>query len=174
MVKSSIHAALPGSLVMLGFGSIAQGALPLLFRHIDIAPKLEERCLMKFMSLAALALGFQAMPASAQLPPPTPAEKAEAAEIAARNAWQEKVGAYRLCLAQDRIADKYHVGLKSGGKAMPQRTETKPCSDPGPYQTANTESKPLEASESHSPAGTAVAPPSTRPNETETRRGQGE
>jgi homospermidine synthase len=39
MARSSIHAALPGSLVILGFGSIAQGTLPLLFRHIDIAPK---------------------------------------------------------------------------------------------------------------------------------------
>jgi hypothetical protein len=129
---------------------------------------------MKFMSLAALTLGFQALPAWALLPPPTPAEKAEAAEIAAHDAWQEKVGAYRLCLAQDRIAEKYRAGLKAEGKDLPERTETKPCSDPGPYQAANTESKPLEASESHSPAGTAVAPPSTRPNETETRRGQGE
>jgi homospermidine synthase len=39
VAKSSILAALPGALVILGFGSIAQGTLPLLFRHIDIAPK---------------------------------------------------------------------------------------------------------------------------------------
>lgn len=39
MAKPSLHAALPGSLVILGFGSIAQGVLPLLFRHIDIAPE---------------------------------------------------------------------------------------------------------------------------------------
>jgi homospermidine synthase len=39
MAKPSLYAALPGSLVILGFGSIAQGVLPLLFRHIDIAPE---------------------------------------------------------------------------------------------------------------------------------------
>lgn len=39
MAKPSLHTALPGSLVILGFGSIAQGVLPLLFRHIDIAPE---------------------------------------------------------------------------------------------------------------------------------------
>ena len=129
---------------------------------------------MKFLSLAAVALGFQALSAGAQLPPPTSAEKAEAAEIAARNAWEDKVGAYRLCVAQDRIAEKYRAGLKAQGKALPDPAETKPCTDPGPYRSASTDSKPLEASESHSPADTAVTPHSTRPNETETRKGQGE
>ncbi|KYO54335.1 MAG: homospermidine synthase [Tistrella sp.] len=32
------HAALPGRLLMLGFGSIGQGVLPLILRHIDITP----------------------------------------------------------------------------------------------------------------------------------------
>ncbi len=32
------HAAFAGRLVMLGFGSIGQGVLPLILRHIDIAP----------------------------------------------------------------------------------------------------------------------------------------
>ena len=129
---------------------------------------------MKFLPFAALAFALQALPVWALLPPPTAAEKAEAAEIASRNAWKEKVGAYRLCLAQDRIAEKYRAGLKAQGKTLPDQAETQPCHDPGPYRSASNESKPLEASESHSPAGTAVAPHSTRPNETETRKGQGE
>jgi homospermidine synthase len=33
------HAALPGRLVIVGFGSIGQGVLPLLLRHIEIAPE---------------------------------------------------------------------------------------------------------------------------------------
>src|SRR5271154_6010073 len=33
------HASLPGRLVIVGFGSIGQGVLPLLLRHIDIAPE---------------------------------------------------------------------------------------------------------------------------------------
>jgi len=32
------HAALPGRLVIIGFGSIGQGVLPLLLRHLDIRP----------------------------------------------------------------------------------------------------------------------------------------
>jgi hypothetical protein len=130
---------------------------------------------MKRLLFVALASSFfQALPALAQLPPPTPQEKAEAAEIAARNTWNQKVGAYRLCLVQDRIAEKYRAGLKARGQATPDRVATKPCSDPGPYRSTNAESKPLEASESHSPAETAVVPNSTRPNEAETQRGQGE
>ena len=34
-----IHATCPGKLVMVGFGSIGQGTLPLILRHIDIDPK---------------------------------------------------------------------------------------------------------------------------------------
>jgi len=33
------HVAFPGRLVILGFGSIGQGVLPLILRHIDIAPE---------------------------------------------------------------------------------------------------------------------------------------
>ena len=33
------HAVLPGRLVIIGFGSIGQGVLPLLLRHIEIAPE---------------------------------------------------------------------------------------------------------------------------------------
>ena len=32
------HVAFSGRLVMLGFGSIGQGVLPLILRHIEIAP----------------------------------------------------------------------------------------------------------------------------------------
>ena len=33
-----IHASFAGRLVMIGFGTIGQGVLPLILRHIDIAP----------------------------------------------------------------------------------------------------------------------------------------
>jgi homospermidine synthase len=32
-------ATLPGRLVIIGFGSIGQGVLPLLLRHLDIPPE---------------------------------------------------------------------------------------------------------------------------------------
>ena len=33
------YAHLPGNLVMVGFGSIGQAVLPLLFRHLDLRPE---------------------------------------------------------------------------------------------------------------------------------------
>src|SRR4051812_48169426 len=38
MTSPAKYAKLSGSLVMLGFGSIGQAMLPLLFRHIEITP----------------------------------------------------------------------------------------------------------------------------------------
>lgn len=37
-----------------------------------------------------------------------------------------------------------------------------PCSDPGPFAYTPAEQKPLEAAGAHSPAGTAISPPSTK------------
>jgi homospermidine synthase len=39
MRGSPIYARMPGPLVLLGFGSVAQGTLPLLLRHLDIGPE---------------------------------------------------------------------------------------------------------------------------------------
>lgn len=123
--------------------------------------------------IAFFATSWLAMPAVAQLPPPTPQEKAEAAEIAARNAWEDKIGAYQLCRTTDRIAAKYRATRPDSPSAT---IATPPCTDPGPYLHAapGSESKPLEAAESHSPAGTMVGPNNTRENEKETQSGQGE
>lgn len=122
--------------------------------------------------VAFLLLGTEA--AYAQLPPATAQEKAAAAEIAAKKAWSEKVGGYRLCLTMNHIAERYHAELKATGKPAPVPVETPPCTDPGTYQptSADTGHKPLEAAESHSPPGTAVTAPNTRATETESKRGQ--
>jgi len=37
MVNSNIHARIDGPLVMIGFGSIGKGSLPLILRHLDVA-----------------------------------------------------------------------------------------------------------------------------------------
>ena len=39
MPDNAKHAALPGRLVIVGFGSIGQGVLPLILRHIELAPE---------------------------------------------------------------------------------------------------------------------------------------
>ena len=91
----------------------------------------------------------------AKLPAPTEAAKA---------AWTEKVSLYKTCLAMDRAVDAYRRNLKSVGKGVPAPTPTPPCADPGSYAApvTPTTSKPLEASEAHSPPGTATSPPSNK------------
>lgn len=108
-------------------------------------------------SLIAVALAF---PVMAKLAPLDDEGKAKAAETAAKSAWTDKVGLYKHCLAQDRIAKNYR---KTATNA-PSPVETAPCADPGPFATAVTPvaAKPIEASGAHSPSGTAISPPSTK------------
>lgn len=80
-------------------------------------------------SAFALAL-LVAFAARAKLPAPTEEQKAAAAAAKDKQAWSDKVAAYKLCLAQDRVAAYYFKTKGSGGKpsaALP------PCADPGPY-----------------------------------------
>ena len=98
----------------------------------------------------------------AKMPPPTDAAKAAAAEAAAKSAWTDKVGAYQLCQAQDRIAAKYRATATAAGKPVLPPGAAQPCVDPGPFAYTPEGSKPLEASGAHSPPGTAVSPPSNK------------
>ena len=108
-------------------------------------------------AVTTLALALIAGPAVAKLPPPTEDAKAKAAEAGAKTAWTDKVAAFQLCRAQDRVADKYRTSAPSLGKQAPQPLATQPCVDPGPFA----ETKPLEAAGAHSPADTAKGPPNT-------------
>ena len=99
--------------------------------------------------------------ASAKLPPVSPEAKMKADEAAARSAWTDKVGAYRLCQAQDRVADVYHRQVKASGKEPAAAVNATPCADPGPFAYTPVAQKPLEAAGAHSPPGTASSPPST-------------
>jgi hypothetical protein len=105
--------------------------------------------------VAALVAGN----ALATLPPAPPEVKEKAAEAKAKADWSDKVGAYQLCLAQDRIAATYRKDQKAAGKTPPPGTAA-PCVEPGPYATPVAQ-KPLEASGAHSPTETAKSPPST-------------
>ena len=103
--------------------------------------------------------------AFAKLPPVSEEAKAKAAETAARNQWVDKVASYKLCLAMDRTAEAYRKSTKAAGKEPPQPTAIAPCGDPGPFAQSPVTpiaQKPLEASEAHSPPGTATSPPSTK------------
>jgi hypothetical protein len=80
------------------------------------------------ISILVLATMTVSVTAFAKLPAPTPEAK-EAAELAkAKTAHGDKVLAYQLCQAQDRVAKKY----KQIGKAE-KTVETPPCKDPGKF-----------------------------------------
>ena len=114
------------------------------------------------IALIAALLGTLA---AAKLPAPTDDAKMKAAEAAAKGSWNDKVAAYKLCLAMDRTADVYRKNMKDSGKEAPPPSATPPCSDPGPFLATPITpeaSKPLEASGAHSPPGTATSPPSTK------------
>ena len=83
--------------------------------------------------------------AGAKLPPLSDEAKAKAAEAAAKTAWSDKVAAYQLCKAMDRVAAHYLADAKKA-RQDPQPTATPPCADPGPFAYAPAApAKPLEA-----------------------------
>lgn len=112
-------------------------------------------------TLLWLALAALAGSAAAKLPPLSPEAKAKAEQAAARTAWQGKVDAYKLCLSQDRVAQKWRSGAGASGKPVPPAVTTPACADPGPFAAA--EPKPIEAAGAHSPPATAATPPVTTP-----------
>ena len=85
-------------------------------------------------AFAFAALALFAGSALAKLPAPemTDEAKAKAAEAAAKTAHGGKVSAYQLCLAQDKVAARYHEGAKKAGNDMPP-IATPPCVNPGPF-----------------------------------------
>jgi hypothetical protein len=96
----------------------------------------------------------------AKLPPLSDEAKAKATEAAAKSAWGDKVGAYQLCVVMDKVAARHLADAAKAGKSL-QPTATPPCTDPGPFvYAAPAPAKPLEAAGAHSPAATAVSPPS--------------
>lgn len=117
---------------------------------------------MKKLLIAAL---FAAVPvaALAKLPALSDEAKAKAAEAAAKTAWAGKVDGYLLCKSLDKVAANYYKTAKAAGKETKPPTATPPCADPGAFAYAPPEApKPIEAAGAHSPAATAVSPPSTK------------
>src|SRR6476659_159978 len=99
----------------------------------------------------------------ATLPPPTPEAKAQATIAAAKSAWSDKVAAYQLCVAGDRLAARYRQNLKASMKDVPPPVATPACADPGPFvPPVVADAKPLEAAGAHSPPETAVTPPNSK------------
>ena len=55
--------------------------------------------------------------AGAKLPPPSPEVQAKAEETKQKTAWSDKVAAYQLCKAQDKVAAQYRE--KKGSQPVP-------------------------------------------------------
>jgi hypothetical protein len=90
--------------------------------------RIDQEKQMKKLSIV-LAGMMMAGIAFAKLPSPDDAGKAKAAEAKNKTAWSDKVAAYKLCLAQDRVAARY---LKEKGKPKPT-AQLPACGEPGPY-----------------------------------------
>ena len=121
---------------------------------IDLVRKNGDKIDLKKLSAE---LGCEAVEISALKGEGTEAA-AKAAEAAAKAAWAGKVGNYKLCLSQDRVAAHYRNTKPS---AKPAAAVGSGCTDPGPFAYTPPAAKPAEAAGAHSPPGTASSPPST-------------
>ncbi|NEX63207.1 hypothetical protein [Noviherbaspirillum galbum] len=102
--------------------------------------------LIAIVSLAAAGA------AVAKLPPPSEEAKTAAELAKAKAAWSDKVAAYQLCKAQDKLADRYHK--EKGGK---KSADTPACADPGAF-VPPTAAAPAAAA----PAAPAAAAPAAQ------------
>ena len=96
--------------------------------------------------VAALVVALSTGVLFAKLPPPSDEAKAKAAETAAKSAWTDKVGAYKTCVAGDKVVENYRKTRAAQGKEVRPPVATPPCADPGPFVA-----RPLEAAGAHSP-----------------------
>ncbi|MEO7246087.1 MAG: hypothetical protein ABIX12_13195 [Rubrivivax sp.] len=120
------------------------------------------------MLIVGAAMACAGGVAWAKLPPPTPEAKAKAAEAAAKAAWTGKVGAFELCQAQNKAAQRYFAESKTGGRETKPAVDTPACTAPGPFvYVAPDEARPIEAAGAHSPPQTATAPPSGKQSASE-------
>ena len=127
--------------------------------------------LARAAAAACLSTTLACGAAFAKLPPLNDEAKAKAAEAAARSAWADKVGGYKLCAVMDKVAMQYQTRAKTVGASPPAAVETPACADPGPFVAPVVEAKPLEAAGAHSPPGTAVGAPSSKATDAEIKGG---
>jgi len=101
---------------------------------------------------ASAAVVKTAAAAPAASPAPAASSSASAASSSAAAASAAKPGASAAVASADKPTP-----VPAAGSAPP------PCQDPGPFSYNQPQQTPLETSGAHSPAGTAVNPPSVRP-----------
>jgi hypothetical protein len=105
--------------------------------------------------LLAAAAFLAAGGALAKLPPLSDEAKAKAEEAKALAAWSDKVAAYQLCKASDRVAARTLAEAKKAGKPVGEVPATPACADPGPFVYT----PPEGAAAASAPAAATVAAP---------------
>lgn len=83
---------------------------------------------MKMKLILAITAMLAFGTAQAKLPPPSDEAKAKAAEAKEKAGHGSKVAAYKLCLSQNRTAERYMKEHGKKGAAPPA------CQDPGPFK----------------------------------------
>ena len=118
-----------------------------------------------------LAVFAASLPVQAKLPAPSAEAQVKAEQAKDKSAWTSKRDAYKLCLKENEIVERYRSNAQAAGRETHPALPTPPCADPGPYAAADAASsaKPLEASGAHSPAETATSPPSSNATQSETQ-----
>ncbi|SOZ55478.1 conserved hypothetical protein; putative exported protein [Cupriavidus taiwanensis] len=119
--------------------------------------------ILTLIAVAGAACTAFAPGALAKLPTPTEAQQAKAAETRARAAWSDKVAAYQLCRAQDKIAAHYLADRKAHGQPAREPVQTAACADPGPFVAPVPAPVPAIASTAGAPAAGAVQSPAKAP-----------
>lgn len=117
-----------------------------------------KRLMIGTMGLIAAACAGMAQ---AKLPPLSEEAKATAAETKNKAAWSDKLAAYQLCQAQNKVVAYYR---KEKSVADAPAANVPACSDPGPYvpaqasasQVGVADSKPVPA------AGKPAEPPAPK------------
>lgn len=97
----------------------------------------------KVALLTALIIALSGA-AYAKLPPPSEEAKAKAEEAKAKAAHGDKVGAYKLCLAMNQVAERYAKEQKAKGHTV-KPVETPACQDPGPFVAPTAQAGPPTA-----------------------------
>lgn len=87
---------------------------------------------MKRIALVTALMVAMAGAAYAKLPPPSDEAKAKADEAKAKTAHGGKVAAYKLCLTQNKVAERHVREQKAKGVTM-KPADTPACQDPGPF-----------------------------------------
>lgn len=95
--------------------------------------------------------------AQAKIPPASPEAQAKKAETMAKTAFGDKVSAYKLCLAQDRVVAAYlktRAATATSGQPVPGLPA---CQDPGAYVPMVPAVAAVPAAPAATPATPAIA-----------------